>query len=152
MKDIKWLLKKWGFPILILLIVVIVGVICWSKLYTEEKKVSEDVWEPSVETPNSEAITEEETNTETSTESAYWFISQSNGDLLSEEEKEQLQSMVLSAAESVREIYKDSIITNAPSYSSGVSEFTDEQRKKVVEQYRENGIGTAVGSENERMI
>ena len=68
MKDIKWLLKKWGFPILILLIVVIVGVICWSKLYTEEKKVSEDVWEPSVETPNSEAITEEETNTETSTE------------------------------------------------------------------------------------
>ena len=114
--------------------------------------MSEDVWEPSVETPNSEAITEEETNTETSTESAYWFISQSNGDLLSEEEKEQLQSMVLSAAESVREIYKDSIITNAPSYSSGVSEFTDEQRKKVVEQYRENGIGTAVGSENERMI
>ena len=28
MEDVKWLLKKWGFLILMLLIVVITGVIC----------------------------------------------------------------------------------------------------------------------------
>ena len=41
--------------------------------------------------------------------------------------------MVLSAAESVKEIYKDVIITDAANYSSGVSKFTSEQRKEVVE-------------------
>ena len=32
MEDVKWLLKKWGFLILMLLIA---GVICWGKLHTE---------------------------------------------------------------------------------------------------------------------
>ena len=56
------------------------------------------------------------------------------------EEKEQLQSTVLSAAESVREIYKDIVIADAPSYSSGISEFTNEQRKTVVEQLGRSGL------------
>ena len=46
MEDVKWLLKKWGFPMLVLLIVVIAGVICWGKLHKEEMKVAEEVWEP----------------------------------------------------------------------------------------------------------
>lgn len=103
MEDVKWLFKKCGFPILILLIAVIAGAIYWGKLHTEEKKVAEEVWEPPVEIENREAVTEEETDTETSTESTYWFVPQASDDLLSEEEKEQLQSTVLSAAESVRE-------------------------------------------------
>lgn len=134
MEDVKWLLKRCGFPILILLIVVIAGMICWGLLHTEEKKVAEEVWEPPVEIEDSETVTEEENDTETSIDSAYWFIPQSSDCLISEEEKEQLQNMVLSAAESVREIYKDIVIVDAPSYSSGINEFTNEQRKAVVEQ------------------
>ena len=102
MEDVKWLLRKCGLLILLLLIFVIVGVICW--------------------------------------ESAYWFIPQASDCLISDEEKEQLQSMVLSAADSVAEIYKDIVIADAPSYSSGISEFTNEQRKTVVEQLGRSGL------------
>ena len=61
-------------------------------------------------------------------------------DLLSEEEKEQLQNMALSAAESVKELYKDSIVADTAHYSSGVSEFSSEQRKAVVEQLGNDGL------------
>ena len=140
MEDVKWLLKRCGFLILILLIVVIAGMICWGRLHTEEKKVAEEVWEPPVEIEDSETVTEEENDTETSIDSAYWCIPQSSDCLISEEEKEQLQNMVLSAAESVKEIYKDVIITDAANYSSGVSEFTSEQRKEVAEQLGKAGL------------
>ena len=43
-------------------------------------------------------------------------------------------------ADSVAEIYKDIVIADAPSYSSGISEFTDEQRKTVVEQLGTSGL------------
>ena len=140
MEDMKWLLKRCGFPILILLTVVIAGMICWGLLHTEEKKVAEEVWEPPVEIEDSETVTEEENDTEISTESAYWFIPQASDCLISDEEKEQLQSMVLSAADSVAEIYKDIVIADAPSYSSGINEFTHEQRKAVVEQLGRSGL------------
>ena len=97
-------------------------------------------WEPSVEIENSEVETEEAENAETSTESAYWFIPQASDCLISDEEKEQLQSMALSAADSVAEIYKDIVIADAPSYSSGIGEFTNEQRKTVVEQLGRSGL------------
>ena len=74
MEDLKWLLRKCGLLILLLLIFVIVGVICWGKMHEEEQKVAEEVWEPPVEIENSEAETEEAENAEISTESAYWFI------------------------------------------------------------------------------
>lgn len=137
MEDVKWLLKKWGFLILMLLIA---GVICWGKLHTEKRKVAEEVWESSAEIGDSEMITEEENDTETFTDSVYWFIPQAGDCLISEEEKEQLQSTVLSAAESVKEIYKNVIIKDAANYSSGVSEFTSEQRKTVVEQLGAAGL------------
>lgn len=140
MEDVKWLLKKWGFLILMLLIAVITGGICWGKLHTEERKVAEEVWEPPTEIGDSEMITEEENDTETFTDSAYWFIPQAGDCLISEEEKEQLQSTVLSAAESVKEIYKNVIIADAENYSSGVREFTSEKRKAVVEQLGKAGL------------
>ena len=140
MEDVKWLLRRCGLPILLLLIFVIAGMFCWGKLHAEKQKVAEEVWEPPIEIENSEAETEEAENAEISTESAYWFIPQASDDLLSEKEKEQLQSTVLSAAESVREIYKDIVIADALSYSSGISEFTKEQRKAVVEQLGRNGL------------
>lgn len=106
----------------------------------EERKVAEEIWEPPVEIEDSEAVTEEEKDIEPSTESTYWFIPQSSDCLITEDEKEQLQSTVLSAAESVKEIYKDVIIADAANYSSGVSEFTSEQRKTVVEQLGAAGL------------
>lgn len=140
MEDLKWLLRRCRLPILLFLILVIAGMFCWGKMHPEKQKVAEEVWEPPVEIENSNAETEETENTETSTDSAYWFIPQASDDLLSEEEKEQLQSTVLSAAESVREIYKDIVIADAPSYSSGVSEFSSEQQKAVVEQLGAAGL------------
>ena len=111
-----------------------------GKAAYRRKKVAEEVCEPPVEIKDSETITEEENDMETFTDSAYWFIPQSNDCLISEEEKEQLQSTVLSAAESVKEIYKDAIIADAVNYSSGVSEFSSEQRKAVVEQLGKTGL------------
>ena len=84
MEDVKWLLRRCGLPILLLLIFVIAGVFCWRKLHAEKQKVAEEVWEPPIEIENSEAETEEAENAEISTESAYWFIPQAGDDLLSE--------------------------------------------------------------------
>ena len=69
-------------------------------------------------------------------------------DLLSEEEKEQLQNMALSAAESVKELYKDSIIADTAHYSSGVIELTSEQQKAVVEQLGKAGLVSAAEDTN----
>ncbi len=149
MNNIKWLLRRCGIPILLLLFLVIAGVFRWGKIHAEKQKVEQEVWELPVQIKNSEveiskveteeAGTEGAEDVETSTDSAYWFIPQSRDCLISEEEKEQLQSTVLSAAESVKEIYKDVIITDAANYSSGVSEFTSEQRKAVVEKLGKAG-------------
>ena len=78
MEDVNWLLKKWGFPILMLLIAVIAGVLSCGKHHTEEQKAAEEVWEPPVEIKDSETITEEESDTETSIDSAYWLIPQAS--------------------------------------------------------------------------
>ena len=139
--DVKWMFRKCGFPILIFLFVVIVGTVCWEKLKTEKpQSVAEEVWEPPVEIENSEEVSVEETDTESSMESVYWFVPQSEECLITDEEKKELQSMVLSAAESVSEIYVDIVISDAPNYSSGISDFTSEQRKVVVEHLGSKGL------------
>ena len=66
-----------------------------------------------------------------------------SANLLSEEEKEQLQNTALSAAESVKELYKDSITADTAHHSSGVSEFTSVQQKTVVEQLGKAGLVSA---------
>ena len=112
MEDVKWMFRKCGFPILIFLFVVIVGTVCWEKLKTEKpQSVAEEVWEPPVEIENSEEVSVEETDTESSMESVYWFVPQSEECLITDEEKKELQSMVLSATESVSEIYVDIVIS-----------------------------------------
>ena len=71
-----------------------------------------------------------------------------SADLLSEEEKEQLQNTALSAAESVKELYKDSIVADTAHYSSGVIELTSEQQKAVVEQLGKAGLVSAAEDTN----
>ena len=140
MQDIKWLIKNYGYLILIFLIVIIAGVTYWGKLHTEDRNVAEEVWEPPVETQNNETVPTEDSNSEDSTESAYWFIPQANDCLISDEEKEQLQREALSAAELVNGIYREAEIVDEPNYSSGLSEFTSEQRKAVVQELGKNGL------------
>ena len=141
MEDLKWLFKKYGLLLLILLIAVILSVLCWSKFHGKSEKKAEEVWEPPVIISEKETETiPEETVTETSEETAFWFLPQSDDCLLSETEKQQIQDQVLLAAESVGEIYKDVIVPDAPNYSSGVAEFTAEQRKAVVEQLGSAGL------------
>lgn len=141
MEDLKWLFKKYGLLLLILLIAVILSVLCWSKFHGKSEKKAEEVWEPPVVISEKETETiPEETVTETSEESAFWFIPQSADCLLSETEKQQIQDQVLLSAESVGKIYKDVIVPDAPNYSSGVAEFTAEQRKAVVEQLESAGL------------
>ena len=145
MEDVKWLIRKCGFPILIFLFVLIVGTVYWEKLQMEEpQNVAEKVWESPVEIENSEEVsvekTDAESSMESSMESAYWFVPQSEECLITDEEKKELQSMALSAAESVNEIYVDIVISDAPNYSSGISDFTSEQRKAVVEHLGSKGL------------
>jgi len=140
MRNIKLLIRKYGFLSLILLIVVIVGGVFGRKFYTEDKKVEEEIWKPSVEMKSSEIITTEDTNLETSTDSTYWVIPQAEDCFILDEEKQQLQNKALSAAESVSEIYKDIEIVDESSYFSGITEFTREQRKAVVEKLGENSF------------
>ena len=126
---------------MICLFVVIVGTVCWEKLKTEKPhNVAEEVWEPPVEIENSKEVSVEETDTESSMESVYWFVPQSEKCLITDEEKKELQSIVLSAAESVSEIYADIVISDAPNYSSGISGFTSEQQKVVVEHLGSKGL------------
>ena len=100
MEDLKWLFKKYGLLLLILLIVVILSVLCWSKLHGKPEKKAEEVWEPPVIISEKETETiPEETVTETSEETAFWFLPQSDDCLLSETEKQQIQDQVLLSAE-----------------------------------------------------
>lgn len=158
MEDIKWLFKKCGILILMLLMLLIAGISYFGKLHTKDEKVVEVVWEPDMEIENRETIpteaehpeifTESETSTESeastesdpSTESAYWFIPQAGDCLLSDTEQEELQREALLAAETVSGIYKDAKIVDAPNYSSGVKDFTGIQRKAVVEELGQNGL------------
>ena len=97
-----------------------------------EQGMTENEPEPSEELSN-------EPSEESSEEPENPFTPHST-DLLSEEEKEQLKNTALAAAESVKELYKDSIVADIAHHSSGVSEFTSEQRKAVVEQLGNDGL------------
>lgn len=89
MEDVKWLLKKCGFPILVLALTVIIGIIYCEKLRTTHKKIAEEVWEPPVEISGSEMKVEE--NVEGSQGLEYGFNPQASDCLISDMEKEHLQ-------------------------------------------------------------
>ena len=136
MEDVKWLVRKCGIPLLILFLLLVTVIFVRKGLSTKERE-AEVVWEPPVEIENNQSA-EKVSNDEVSESSAYWFIPQSSDCLISGEEQEHLQNQVLSAAESVCDIYKESVVTGKEEAFSGHVEFPYEQRKRVVEQ-----LGTA---------
>ena len=143
MEDVKWLIKKYGFFIVLMVILVIIGSIVLGKRGSE--KSAEEVWEPPVEinidhSPVSSGGEEEilsnniseESVEENETESSLWFLPQAENCLITETEKDELKDVALTAAEQVKEAYKDIKLIGESPYGSNIKEFTREQCREVV--------------------
>ena len=143
MEDVKWLIKKYGFFIVLMVILVIIGSIVLGKRGSE--KNAEEVWEPPVEinidhspvsSGNEEEILSnnisEESVEENETESSLWFLPQAENCLITETEKDELKDVALIAAEQVKEAYKDIKLIGESPYGSNIKEFTWEQCREVV--------------------
>lgn len=145
MEDVKWLIKKYGFFIVLMVILVIIGSIVLGK--RGSGKNAEEVWEPPVEinidhSPVSSGSEEEilsnniseesvEEN-ETESEASLWFLPQAENCLITETEKDELKDAALIAAEQVKEAYKDIKLIGESPYGSNIKEFTREQCREVV--------------------
>lgn len=138
MEDVKGLFRKYGVPMLLVVLIVIAGIVIREWTQRQEQK-AEEVKKPSIEIKNSKEIEEGEMEEDT-TESAYWVIPQAQECLISEEEKNQLESTALSAAELVRNIYKDIIVSKEQTNVIGGTRLPYEQRKNVVEQLGKAGF------------
>ena len=143
MEDVKWLIIKYGFFIVLMVILVIIGSIVLGKRGSE--KSAEEVWEPPVEinidhSPVSSGGEEEilsnniseESVEENETESSLWFLPQAENCLITETEKDELKDVALTAAEQVKEAYKDIKLIGESPYGSNIKEFTWEQCREVV--------------------
>ena len=151
---------KVSFIAIVLLAAVISGRILWSRQDNEDKglSTSEAVQETVVEIGGNEAKTEDsnstdnreadgmtetdnaEAGTEASNENDIWFIPQASDWLITESEKEELQAMAVSAAELAKDVYRDVEILDSPFYGTNIREFTDEQRKEVVQLLGDGGF------------
>ena len=137
MEDVKWLLRKGGpFFVGLLIVIITVGLI-FGRMDMKQDKVSEEVWEPPVEISSNEI---EVIGTEESTDSSLWFLPQASDCLISEEEKQQIKDMALRATEQAKIVYKDIEIEDGPTYSSNITNFSEEQVKEVVRLLGESGV------------
>lgn len=158
MEDVKWFVRKWGILFLVLVIMAITICTIVEKSRPEKRDVGEEVWEPTVVISSNEVETEsseEETEAETESESSLWFIPQPEECLLSEDEKEELNDLALTAAEEVRDIYKDIVIEIDASYNSGIENFTEEQCEEVVSLLGEAGftsVSESCNMENSKQV
>ena len=103
---------------------------------------SEENYEATWHTPR---LTQEEWekmygSQEIDTEVEFWYAVQADECLITEEEQAKLCEEALAAAEAVSEWYKDAVIEAAPDYASGISGFSEEQRKTVVEELGKKGL------------
>ena len=127
MEDVKWLLKKYGSLIALMIIIVITGSIVLGKRSSERN--AEEVWEPPIEilsdnisapSDDEKEISdntvakegEEESKTKLEMESSLWFLPQTEKCLITETEN---------------------------SYGSNIKGFTREQCRKVVSLLGEAG-------------
>lgn len=150
MEDIKWLFRKYGIVILIMIFVISAGIIIIEQRKKQEFQ-AEEVWEPSIEIENireKESERENDVVDSSTTDSPYWVIPQAEECLISDEEKGELQNNVLSAVSLVSNIYKETIIPEEQKNVIGGIQFPDEQRKKVVEQLGNAGFVTTFENAN----
>ena len=147
MEDVKWLIRKYGFFIVLMVIIVIIGSIVLGKRGSE--KNAEEVWEPPVEisfehipmsSANEEEISSnntveervEESESESEIETSLWYLPHAEECLITETEKNEIKDAALTAAEQAREVYKDIELIGESSYDSNIKEFTREQCREVV--------------------
>ena len=115
MEDVKWLLKKYGFIIVLMVIIVVISSIILGKRGSE--KNAEEVWEPPVEIHlineneilsnniAEENIEESETESDSEMESSLWFLPQTEKCLITEAEKDELKDRAMEAAGQVKDVY-----------------------------------------------
>ena len=156
MEDVKWLLKKYGSLIALMIIIVITGSIVLGKRSSERN--AEEVWEPPIEilsdntsvpsgdnkevsgnTVAGEGEEESETESDSEMESSLWFLPQTEKCLITEAEKDELKDTALAAAEQGKEVYEDIELICESSYGSNIKGFTREQCRKVVSLLGEAG-------------
>lgn len=111
MKDVKWILKKYSFLIVLLVLIAIAGSIIFGK--KESKQRTEVVWEPPVifesqETETENKITENTTKdfVKDSEEMPVWENSEPVS-LLTAQEEQNLQDEAISAARQCIKHYQD---------------------------------------------
>ncbi|MBD5474206.1 MAG: hypothetical protein HDR20_15335 [Lachnospiraceae bacterium] len=66
------------------------------------------------------------------TENSFWFLPQAENCLITKAEKDELKDTALTAAEQVREVYKDIELVTDFSFGSNIKEFTRKQCREVV--------------------
>lgn len=144
MKDVKWLLKKYSFLIVLLVLIAIAGSIIFGK--KESKQRTEVVWEPPViiesqETEPEDKITENTTKdfVKDSEEMPVWENSEPVS-LLTAQEEQNLQDEAISAARQCIKHYQGISISNPYTGYSRIENFSDEQRKNVVKCLGEQGL------------
>ena len=143
MEDVKWLIKKYGFFIVLMVIIVIIGSIVLGKRGSE--KNAEEVWEPPVIIESREEVKENE-SIEGFVEDPGESVKASPMEtsepvsILTAEEEENLQNEAISAAEQCMELYKEVEIAYPETEYSYIEGFSDQQRKDVVKQLGEQGL------------
>ena len=143
MVDVKWHLKKYGFFIVLMVMVVITGNIVLGKRGSE--KNTEEVWEPPVIIESMEEAKEEEPIeyfVEEFVEPAEAFPLETSEpvSILTAEEEQNLQDEAMSAAKLCMELYKEVEIAYPGTEYSHIVFFSDQQRKDVVKQLGEQGL------------
>lgn len=143
MEDVKWILKKYGSLIVLMVIIVIIGsIILWKR---GSEKNAEEVWEPPVIIESTEDIKEDELIeyfAEESGNPTEVFIGETSEpvSILTAEEEQDLQKEAMSAAEQCMGLYKEVEIAYPGTAYSRIEGFSDQQRKEVVKQLGEQGI------------
>lgn len=91
---------------------------------------------------NEDVLDEEEILEKDNDEDDYsWLIPQADYEIFTEEEKKQIEADTLKAASDIWELYKDITIDESlPSYSSGIVDFTKQQRFSVLAALGELGV------------
>lgn len=144
MEDVKRLFRKYGSLIVLMVLNVIISSIVLGR---SSERNTEEVWEPPVIVESIDSEAEDEIMIESvlddsmeSTEEISVWKSTAPVSVLTAEEEQMLRDEALSAAEQVREFYKDARISYPQTSYSYIENFSDEQRKGVVKCLGEQGL------------
>lgn len=142
-EGVKSLLKRYGFLIVLMAVIAITGRIALGKSGSE--KNTEEMWESPVIIESTESAKEDESIgcfVVESGDSAKAPIEETSEpvSILTAEEEQRLQDEALSAAGQCRELYKEIDIAYPETEYSCIENFSEKQRKDVVNLLGEQGL------------